>query len=41
MSDILPSRIIKMDYDGVFFADDMDFQSDLVILFWVVSELMS
>lgn len=41
MTDILPSRVIKMDYDGVFSHGDIDFQPDLVILFWEVSEFMS
>jgi len=41
MSDILPLRIIKMDYEDVFFHSGMDFQSYFVILFWEVSELMS
>ena len=41
MTDILPLRIIEMDYECVFLHSDMDFQSDLVILFGEVSELMS
>lgn len=41
MADILPSRIIKMDYDSVFLYCGMDFQSYLAILFWEMSELVS